>query len=191
MKNYTLGKEEVPLYYGEIVYLNPKAKKVETELIFTNQNFVFTTTTKRMFQKDSSEQEIFAYECVKHYKELPYIIRKDDVVEIYFEECEKFIQFSNKKEAKKFVDIAMREISKIPKFARVVKKAMKEVSATNDALGIDVEGTTKFIATVVETVSAQLPGTKAKVANALAKLVKNKNQEPRALPEIKEIEENK
>lgn len=186
MENYELQADEVVLYHGQVALLidgkqakTAKLKKVETELILTNLNFVFITKTKHVFKQELIDREIHGANTVKFYKESPYILKKGNIVEIYFTGGEKFIEFADKKQARVFGDTALRLVSGYSKFVRGVKKAQKEIKETETALDIDITGTAKTVVGVATDAviiasgaSTAKKGTKA--VGLIAKLMKNR-----------------
>lgn len=196
MENYELIKDEVILWHGEVSLLpSGKAvkesalKKVQTELILTNFNFVFITKTKRVFQKVEVEREIYATGDVKYYKESPYILKKGKVVEVYFEGAERFIEFSDKKQARVFGDTALRLVSGHSKFVRAVKKTQKEIKETEEALDVDITGIAKTALGVATEVAIGAPAIEKGAVNKIsffAKILKKKGEEKKALPEKSE-----
>lgn len=180
MKHYVLQKDEVALFHGQALIQNEKGKKtkaLDCEIILTNFNFVFTTTIKSLFKKEF-ETEIFEHSAVKVYKNSPYILCDNGIVEIYFEGCEKIITFKNKKEAKDFTNQALKATSGNSKFVRIIKKVQQQISETNEALDIDIMSAVKTTANVVATVAlnaGEMPGAKNKlkrlgfVSNLIAK----------------------
>lgn len=209
MENYELQKEEVVLSHAQVVILpngkESKAKmltKTECELLLTNLAFVFTTKQKSLLKKETIESEIYDIKTVKWYNEVPHILIKDKVVEIYFANGEKFVQFRNKKEAKEFTNTALRLVSGQSKFVRGVKKAQKEINETGEALNVDIAGAAKAVAGVAGTVAigaAEMSGAskKAKTLGLIAKAIKGKkNNQKESLPptqdalsKIKELKE--
>ena len=196
MDNYELIKDEVVLWHGEVALLpsgkvvkESSFKKVQTELILTNFNFVFITKTKRVFQKVETEREIYATGDVKYYRDSPYILKKGNIVEVYFDSAEKFVEFSDKKQARIFGDTALRLVSGHSKFVRGVKKAQKEIKETEDALDVDITGMAKTAVGVATEMAIGLPTAGKGASNKLslfAKILKKKSDEKKALPERSE-----
>lgn len=200
MEHYTLQKDEVVLYHGIVTLLPndkmPKAsqlKKTESELILTNLNFVFVNKTKRFFAKDV-EVEIYKAEEVKFYKDNPHIIRNKSKVEIYFTATEKFIEFPNGKEAKNFINTAMRLVSGKSKFVRAVKKVQAEIQETNKELDINIAkiaGKAAQVAAdvVIEASGAKTASKSTKFFGIIAKTITNK-KEKNSTPLLTEDQEN-
>ncbi len=199
MENYELQKDEVILSRAQVVILpngkESKAKmltKTECELLLTNLAFVFTTKQKVLLRKATIESEVYDIKTVKWYNEVPHIRIKGKVVEIYFANGEKFVQFSNKKEAKEFTNTALRLVSGQSKFVRGVKKAQKEISETGEALNVDIIGAAKTVAGVAGTVAigaAEMAGAgkKTKTLGLIAKAIKGKkNNQQESLPPAKD-----
>lgn len=187
MENYELKNDEVVLYRGNVLFLDGKKEKVSSfknvvcELALSNLNVIFTTKTKKMFQKEMIETEIYPIEHIKIYQERPHIMLKGKNVEISFIGTEKLIEFPDKKEAKLFSDTALRLITGNSKFVRGVKKAQKEVEETSNALNIDIVGMAKAavgVATNLAVENAAVAGASkgSKFLGMLAKNVKKKKE---------------
>lgn len=199
MENYVLQKDEVVLYHGQVNVLpngkkDPKQTKKEIELILTNYNFVFTTKTKYLLKRDTLETKTFNVKSVKFYKKKPHIIRKKEIVELYFVEGERFIEFPNKKEAGIFSNTALRLVSGNSKLVRAIKQMQQEVAETNEALGIDIVGAAKGaleLSADVVTAVAQTPlaGSKTKTLAVIANVFKSKKEKkPKVITD--KIDEN-
>ena len=184
MENYQLKNDEVVLFRGNIKLLQGAKKskgKVETELLLTNENFVFINKTKKLFQKEEVETLIVPIKNMKVYKDLPYLVRKGELIEIYTLDGEYFLTFENKKQAKEFFNKTMRVASGYSKFVRGIKKATKEIKETNDALGIDVVDSTKkavgFVADVAMECVDKKPKGKLQIVGVMAKVLKKRNSD--------------
>lgn len=200
MEHYILQKDEVVLYHGSVILLpndkKPKAsqlKKTESKLILTNLNFVFINKTKRFLGKDV-DVEIYKTDEVKFYKNNPHIIRNQNKVEIYFTSTEKFIEFTNAKETKSFINTAMRLVSGKSKFVRAVKKVQSEIQETNKELDIDIAkiaGKAAQVAAdvVIEASGANTASKTTKFFGIIAKTITNKKD--KNTPLLTETEENK
>lgn len=193
MENYELTADEVVLYHGQVALLSDgkeskvsKMKKVETELVLTNLNFVFITKTKQVFKQEKVETEICSADTVKFYRDAPHILKKGTIVEVYFKGGEKFIEFPDKKQARVFGDTALRLVSGHSKFVRGVKKAQKEIKETEEALDVDITGIAKTAVGVATEVAIGAPTAGKGAVNKLsffAKILKKKSDEKKALPE--------
>ena len=200
MEHYTLEENEVVLYRGNVNILtswgnqkNSKFKKVEYYLTLTNLNFVFMEKKKQLLKKEVIEKELYAVDSVKFYNNNPHIIRKDAIVEIYFKEKDKIIEFESKKEARIFADTALRLVSGKSKFVRAVQKVQKEVSDTNEALGIDVVGGAQAIASIATDIAIEVSeqawaNKKMKCVGLVAKVLKGKRENKATLLKGNEIE---
>ena len=200
MEHYTLQQDEVILYHGTVILLpndkKPKAaqlKKMESELILTNFNFVFINKTKRFLGQDV-EVEIYKTEEVKFYKDNPHIIRNKNKAEIYFTNTEKFIEFPDGKETKNFINTAMRLVSGKSKFVRAVKKVQNEIQETNKELDIDIAKIAGKAAQVAADVVIEASGAKTaskttKFFGIIAKTITHK-KEKTSTPLLAEREEN-
>lgn len=185
MENYQLKATEVVLFRS-IVTLSQNAnqKNIETELLLTNENFVFVNKQKKLFLKDQVETVVVPMESIKIYNEMPYMLLKKDTIEIYTLVGEYFVIFENKKQAKEFFDKSMRVASGCSKFVRSVKKVSKEIKDANDALGIDLATTTKktldFAADVAITYSDLPKRGKVQLLGAVARVFKSHSAQDKA-----------
>lgn len=180
MDKYKLGKEEVVLFKGKANCVDEQ-DKIAVDLLLTNLNFVFTATEK-------DEREIIdAYE-VKVYRENYQIIQKKNLVEIYFTDTEKYLEFETPKVAKEFTAVALRLVSGYSKFVRGVKKAQKEVSDTEEALGVDIKETTKkvgaFAGEVAIVMGENIESPKMKLFGNIAKGIKEASARNKLRKEI-------
>ena len=175
MKYYELQKDEVPLFRGEALVLQEDCEEttIPCEIILTNQNFVITKIIKSLFKKEF-ETNVYEFALVKVYKDSPYIVQKNNKVEIYFENSEQYISFNNTKEAKDFTNKALKAVSGNSKFVRIIKKVQQEINETNEALNIDIVGT----AVAVAKTASELPnvGKKAKKLGFISNLIPKKKE---------------
>ena len=193
MENYILKQDESMIYKGQVSFQDTsKPKQINTyntELRLTSKNIIFITRTKKFLSKEIEDTEIYAIDTLKIYKDEAQVIRKNDIVNMYFLEHEKCVQFPNKKEAKLFVDTTLRLLSGKSKFVRNVLKAKKEIKDTGDALDIDIRNIAKTTATIglntaVNMSVAPKAGKMTKILGNVAKQLlpkKNNNQESRLL----------
>ena len=185
MENYQLNKSEVVLFRSDVTLSQGGKKnkgKVKTEVLLTNENFVFINKTKKLFKKEAVDTLVVSIESMKIYKELPYLIRKEVLIEIYTLADEYFLEFENKKQAKEFFDKAMRVASGYSKFVRGVKKVRKEIKETNEALDIDIVNATQktlaFAADVAIDCAECFPESKKlKLMGTVAKVFKKRNRQ--------------
>lgn len=205
MEHYELQNDEVALSHEQAFIANA-TKNAGVEVLLTNLNFVFIRKIKQFLKKDTVEVEIYGVDTVKIYNDLPHIIAKENVVEIYFKGVEKFIRFRSRKQATKFVDTALRLISGKSKFVRGVKKMQKEIAHTSEELNVDVVGITKKAVGIAGDVAISASGVKdakksTKVLGMLAKAIKGNKEETQAslpsadnkiqkLKELKELLDN-
>lgn len=139
VENYNLGADEVVLYKGEIK-LKSKfdlLNNSSTELILTNLNIVFITTSKQLLSKEETNVEVHAIEEIKVYQGQPQIKTKGTEVEIYFLEKEIEFSFSSKGELNKFSSAAMKLITGKSTAERVAEKTKGAIALVDDTLGID------------------------------------------------------
>ncbi len=184
MQNYQLGINEVVLYKNEVTLLQDGKKgkdKTKTELLLTNDNFVFINKTKKLFQKELVNTIIIPIESMKVYNNMPYMVKKNTLIELYTKNGEYFLEFEKKKQAKDFFDKTMRVASGYSKFVRGVKKVSKEIKDTNKALDIDIIGATKktldFAADVAIDFSEQPKKSKTQLISSVAKVFKKRKSQ--------------
>ena len=138
MEHYTLQPDEAVLYRGE-AQVKQVGKSCKTDVLLTDKFFVFIMKQKKLFSKEEITVESFAVDTLKAHNGMPNIIRKDDLVELYFIGGEKFVTFPSKGEAKKFVSLALNFLTNKSALIRGIDKTKKTVSDVGDALGIDKE----------------------------------------------------
>lgn len=137
MKKYQLSATEVVLYKSEVSLLLDDEKVCEqTELLLTNENFVFINKSNTPAQEENTQTIVVPIESIKVYNEMPYMLKKEQTIEIYSINGEYFLEFKNKKQANEFFNKSMRVASGYSKFVRGVKKVSKELKETNKALNI-------------------------------------------------------
>lgn len=200
MKNYLLSENEVILFRGMVALLSDwkeekKIQQYNTELILTNFNVVLNKESKKLFH-NVVDKKIYSVSDIKIYDETVQIIRRKNVVDIYFMTGEIFVKFEKEKHAKEFCDKAIKLRDGNSKFVRSVKKTRKVIKETNEALDINIVEIAKTtaavacdVATGLGSVSGAGKTTKmiAKVANVLRGKSK-KNELNNALSERISIE---
>ena len=184
MKNYQLNQNEIVLFRNNVTLQNENNSnnRVQAELLLTNENFVLITKLKKLFQKEIVNTVVVPFENMKIYNELPYMVRKGTLVEMYTLDAEYFLDFEKQKQAKEFFEKGMRVASGCSKFVRKVKNVSKEIKDTNDALGVDIVNTTKkvlnFAADVVLDYVERPKKGKVQLLGSVAKVFKKgKNQD--------------
>ena len=175
MENYQLGESEIVLFRTNALLPEKEQKcknKISTELLLTNENIVLISKYKKLFQKDSVSTVIVPLESIKIYNDLPYIVKREECIELYTLNGEYFLKFEQKNQAKEFFNKIMRVTSGYSKFLRGVKKVSKEIKDMNVAFDIahTAKKTLDFAADVVieyaeapKKGKVQLLGTVAKV----------------------------
>ena len=141
MEHYTLQPDESMIYRNDIQIVYD-GKKQKCTLLLTDKFFVFIIKIKKFLIKEDVIVESFAVDTLKIYKDSPNVIRKGDVVELYFIGGERSVVFPDKGEAKKFVAKTMELITQKSKLIRGIEKTKKVVSEVGDSLGIDKETAT-------------------------------------------------
>ena len=187
MENYKLGKEEVVLFRGRAHFLSGQ-DKLAVELLLTNLNFVFTTSEKKFF-KERTVNEVVSVKDVKVYRDNYQIIQKKNLVEIYFTETEKFVEFESAKIAKEFTDVALRLVSGFSKFVRGLKKAEKAVVETGEAFNVDVKEAVKDAVAVAGNVAIEMSeNTKSEKVKFLGSVARNIKEVVAVKKQRKELE---
>lgn len=143
------------LYKGKVAFRNEDEVEPITnfniELCLTNLNVILTVK----LENKEVNSEFFSVDTIKSYKNEVQAIRKDNLVEIYFQNHQLCLEFPDKKEAKLFVEEVTKLISGNNKFVRNILKMKKTFSDTGKALDIDsqkVTNATKSILGVVGSV---------------------------------------
>ena len=125
-------------------------------------------------------------EDIKTYDETIQIIRRKNLIDIYFTTGEVFLKFEKEKLCKEFCDKATKLRDGYSNFVRSVKKTQKAIKETNEALDIDVVEIAKTTASVacevaigVASVGGASKGTKiaAKVVEVIHSSLKRKKEE--------------
>lgn len=184
MDYYKLQNDEVVLYHGPISLITSDKQRgnCEREILLTNLNFVIVSKTKQLLKKERVDVEVYDAKTIKFYRDRPHIIQKKTIVELYFIETEKFIEFPNKKEAGIFCDNALRVTSGKSKLVRGVQKVKKEIAETNEALDIDIVQIAATTARVALGVAANVgsyedAGKKTKFIGRIAQSLTGKGKE--------------
>ena len=138
MEYYTLQSDESMIYRND-VQIFYDGKKQACTLLLTDKFFVCIIKQKKFLRKDEITVESYAVNTLKTYKDSPNIIRKNDIVELYFIGGERSVIFPDKGEAKKFVAKTMELVTQKSKLIRGIEKTKKVVSEVGDSLGIDKE----------------------------------------------------
>ncbi len=194
MRNYQLNQNEIVLFRSTVMLQNESnlRNKMQAELLLTNENFVFITKSKKLFQKEIVNTVVVPFESMKVYNELPYMVRKETLVEIYTIDAEYFLEFEKQKQAKEFFSKSMRVASGCSKFVRKVKNVSKEIKDTNDALGVDIVKTTKkaldFAADVVLDYIERPKKGKVQLLGSVAKVFKKQKNQKELQIETKRVE---
>ena len=146
MQHYTLQNDEVILYRGEVTVLSapPTQKpgrfiKDGTYLILTNLHIIIEKPVKKLFSK-KVDTFLYDVQSVKKYDDVPQVIQKSVLVDVYLLGEELFLQFPNKGQASQFNNAALKLLTGFSKLVRGVKKGQKAIKETEDALDIDITG---------------------------------------------------
>ena len=148
MEYYDLDEDEVVLYKGNVALKNQKGI---TELVLTNKNFVFITKIKKLFAKDEVVVDEFPINEVKIYNGEYQVLKKGNVVEIYFFHNEIEFAFEAGNECRKFMNAALKLLTTKNKFERAVDKTKSAIQCVDTSLGVDSVGMVKKAATGVVT----------------------------------------
>ncbi|MBQ4541367.1 MAG: hypothetical protein IJA23_00795 [Clostridia bacterium] len=144
MEFYDLDEDEVVLYKGCVAL---KDQKGITELILTNKNFVFITKIKKLFAKDEVVVDEFPTNEVKIYNGEYQVLKKGNIVEIYFLHDEIEFAFEIGNECRKFMNSVLKLLTSKNKFERVVDKTKEAIHCVDNSLGVDSVGIVKSVAT--------------------------------------------
>lgn len=140
MEYYDLAEDEVVLFKGKVVIQN---KKNETELILTNKNFVFITTIKRLFSKDEISVDVFSVSEVKLFEGTYQVLKKGNLVEIYFLHDEIGFTFVKGSECREFMNAVLKLLTHKNKFERGAEKVLGAKDCVDKSLHIDSVGMVK------------------------------------------------
>jgi len=160
MENYDLAQDEVVLYKGNVSL--PKQKGI-TQLILTNINFVLITIKKKLCSKPQVNVDIYSVNEIKYYNDTPQVIKKGNLIELYFLTDEVEFTFASGNEARKFVNATLTLLTNKSSFVRRAEKVKNTISMIDNSLGIDSVGLAKNIiknGTVVKTASTIGKGVK-------------------------------
>ena len=142
MENYDLEENEVVLYKGNVSLSNQKGF---TQLILTNINFVLITKQKKIFGKDQVNVETYAVNELKYYNDSPQVIKKGNLIELYFLSEEVEFSFDSRNEARKFVNATLTLLTNKSTFERNAEKVKETISVIDNTLGIDSVGMTSNV----------------------------------------------
>ena len=134
MKHYNLDEDEVPLYKGKVSF---KGKSVETELVLTNKKIVFVSTIQNEFMLDVVSVDEFSVGDVKQYQGNYQVLRKGNMVEIYFLHNEVEFTFEKSGECQKFMNEVLKLLTGKNKFERSAEKFFKGKDCLDNSLHID------------------------------------------------------
>ena len=134
MKHYELEKDEVVLYKGNVSLLN---KKGTTNLILTNYNFVLITTKKKIFANDEVCVDIYPINEIKYYNNIPQVIKKGCIIELYLLDEEVEFTFETKSEARKFLNATLTLLTNKTSFERGANKLKNTISMIDNSFGIN------------------------------------------------------
>ena len=134
MEHYDLEEDEVVLYKGKVSLQNQKGI---TELILTNINFVLITKQKKLFSKEQVSVETYAVNEIKCYNGNPQVIKKGNLIELYFLNDETEFTFDSRNEARKFVNATLTLLTNKSAFERGAEKVKGTISTIDNTFGID------------------------------------------------------
>jgi len=134
MEYYDLEENEVVLFKGEVELNN---KKGLTEFILTNINFVFITKQKKLFSKPQINIETYQVNELKYYNGSPQVIKKGNLIELYFLNDEIEFRFDSRNEARKCVNAILNLLTDKTTFERTAEKVKNSISVVDKTFGID------------------------------------------------------
>ena len=132
MEHYDLEEDEVVLYKGKVSLQNQKGI---TELILTNINFVLITKQKKLFSKEQVSVETYAVNEIKCYNGNPQVIKKGNLIELYFLNDETEFTFDSRNEARKFVNATLTLLTNKSAFERGAEKVKGTISTIDNTFG--------------------------------------------------------
>lgn len=144
MEYYDLAEDEVVLYKGSVLL---KDKKGTTELVLTNINFVLITKIKKLLAKDEVVVDVYPTNEIKIYEGTPQVLKKGNLVELYFFHEETEFTFESGNECRKFMNAALKLLTHKNKFERAVDKTKGAIHCVDESLGVDSVGIVKSVAT--------------------------------------------
>jgi len=143
MKDYNLQPNEVLLYKGDAYRTG--TNKGHVELLFTNLFLVLIIRSKKLFSKEEVYVETYPVQEIKMYSDVPQIKQESCHVELYFSHGEEAFDFSEKSEARKFVNIAFKLLTGKTIATRGAEKFNGAVGVVDKALGINTVDTVKNV----------------------------------------------
>ena len=164
MQNYDLEENEVVLYKGQV---SQKKQKGLTELLLTNINFVLINKQKKLFSKEIVNVETYPIIELKYYNGVPQVIKKGNLIELYFLNEEIEFNFDSRNEARKFVNTTLNLLTNKTTFERTAEKVKETISVVDNTLGIDSVQLTE------NALKDGLLGKTTKVINKGVKIFKN------------------
>lgn len=167
MENYDLEENEVVLYKGNVLLSNQKGL---TQLILTNINFVLITKQKKLFGKDQVNVETYAVNEIKYYNNNPQVIKKGNLIELYFLSEEVEFTFDSRNEARRFVNATLTLLTNKSTFERNAEKVKDTISVIDNTLGIDSMGITGNV--IKNGVVGKTAGVIGKGLKTISKIIK-------------------
>lgn len=134
MEHYDLEENEVVLYKGQVT--KPK-QKGSIQLILTNINFVLINKQKKLFSKEQINVDTYPISEIKYYNGLPQVLKKGNLIELYFLNEETEFTFESRNEARKFVNATLNLLTNKTTFERTAEKVKNTISVVDNTLGID------------------------------------------------------
>lgn len=169
MENYDLEENEVVLYKGKVLFPNTKGT---TEIILTNINFVLITKQKKIFAKEQVVVDTYAVNEIKYYNNQPQVIKKGNLIELYFLDDEIEFEFEARNEARKFVNATLNLLTNKTAFERNAEKVKNTISVIDNTLGIDTRGMTANV--IKNGIVGQASNMFGKGVTAISKIIKKK-----------------
>lgn len=152
MEENILKESEKMLYTTQVALRDSVqsrgASQYNTELRLTNERIILITRTKKLLTKGVVTTEAHEIGDLKTYDGEPQIMKKEEIVNLYFSNSELHIEFSAEREAKIFTDTLRRLCSGQSKLVRNILKIKKEIKNTGDALDIDISAVAKTAAKI-------------------------------------------
>lgn len=134
MEYYDLEENEVVFYKGQV---SQKNKKGTTEVVLTNINLVFVNKYKKLFSKEQITVDTYPINEIKYFNGVPQVVKKGNLIEVYFLGDETEFSFDSRNEARKFINAMLNFLTNKTTFERSAEKVKNTISTIDNTLGID------------------------------------------------------
>lgn len=169
MEHYDLDETEVVLYKGNVTLPNLKG---DTQLILTNINLVLITRVKKLLAKEQVSVESYPMNEIKYYRDIPQVLRKGNLLELYFLHEEVEFSFNSSSDARKFVNATLTLLTNKTNFERKAEKVKSTISTLDNSLGINSKNITTNL--LANNVVGKTMGSIGKGIKTVGKIFKKK-----------------